>query len=145
MVWVIAMPLQLKRVYDKSAASDGVRILVDRLWPRALSKEKARVDLWLRDIAPSGELRRWFAHDPARWDQFCQRYRQELDGASAPVRRLVALVAGSRVTLLYAARDAEHNNAVALRDYLARRRRPLRRADGRCSMVSVAAGRNSTP
>lgn len=120
------MPLQLKRVYDAPAAGDGVRILVDRLWPRALSKEEARVDLWLRDVAPSAALRRWFGHDPTRWDEFCRRYRKELDGASAPMRRLTALAAGGGVTLLYAAKDAERNNAVALRDYLARRRPPAR-------------------
>lgn len=131
MVWVITVPLQLKRVYDAPAAGDGVRILVDRLWPRALSKGKARVDLWLRDIAPSAALRRWFGHDPAKWGEFCRRYHKELDGAFTPVRRLAALATGSRVTLLYAAKDGEHNNAVALRDYLTRRRRPVRGSGGR--------------
>jgi uncharacterized protein YeaO (DUF488 family) len=106
--------VRVKRVYDPPTPEDGVRILVDRLWPRGVKREEAKVDLWLKDIAPSADLRRWFGHDPARWPGFRDRYRAELAGNPA-LDELLALVAeGRQVTLLFAAKDTEHNNAVVL-------------------------------
>lgn len=116
------MKLWVKRVYDPPAKSDGLRILVDRLWPRGLSKQSAKIDHWLRDVAPSGRLRKWFAHDPAKWKEFQKRYTKELDGSPEAVAELRKLLSKRRATLLFAAKDAEHNNAVVLRDYLVRRR-----------------------
>ena len=113
------MPISLKRASEAPARSDGKRVLVDRLWPRGRSKQGLQLHLWLRDIAPSSELRRWFAHDPKKWPQLRQRYFAELDGNVA-VRTLRELLAQHRVTLLFAAADHEHNNAVALREYLLR-------------------------
>lgn len=114
------MKINLKRVYEPPAAEDGTRILVDRLWPRGLTKEKARVDLWLKDIAPSTELRKWFGHDPARWAEFKRRYRAELSHDTEQVAQLKAETKKGRVTLVYGARDEEHNDAVVLLDYLTR-------------------------
>jgi uncharacterized protein YeaO (DUF488 family) len=114
--------VQVKRVYDPPSAADGVRVLVDRLWPRGLSKTAASVDLWLKDIAPSVSLRRWFNenHDPSRWSEFTQRYAEELDSKKAAIAALIAAVRGGRVTLVFGARDHYHNNAMALRTYLDR-------------------------
>jgi uncharacterized protein YeaO (DUF488 family) len=115
------MSLRVRRVYDPPAASDGCRVLVDRLWPRGLTREAAQVDHWLRELAPSNELRKWFAHDPARWDEFRQRYAGELQtpAAAAALVELRALSAAHPVvTLLYGARDTTHNNAEALRLWL---------------------------
>jgi len=114
--------VQVKRVYDPPSAADGVRVLVDRLWPRGLSKTAASVDLWLKDIAPSVSLRRWFNenHDPSRWSEFTRRYSEELDSKKAAIAALVGAVRGGRVTLLFGARDQHHNNAMALRTYLDR-------------------------
>lgn len=114
--------VRLKRVYDPPAPSDGRRILVDRLWPRGLSKDAARVDLWVKDVAPSDALRRWFGHDPERWDEFRRRYTRELDAAPDAVAALRRTMAGGHVTLVYGAKDEAHNNAAALAAYLARRR-----------------------
>jgi uncharacterized protein YeaO (DUF488 family) len=111
--------LKVKRVYESRSDGDGFRILVDRLWPRGLRKDEAGVDLWLKDIAPSAELRRWFGHDPQKWEEFGRRYRDELDRNSDAVEALRQAIAGKdKVTLLYAARDDKHNNAVALRDFI---------------------------
>jgi uncharacterized protein YeaO (DUF488 family) len=110
--------LSVKRVYDPASAEDGKRILVDRVWPRGLRKQDAAIDLWLKDVAPSTGLRQWFAHREDRWDMFCRRYGDELDRNPEPVRRLRDFIGGERATLLYAARDREYNNAVALRRYL---------------------------
>jgi uncharacterized protein YeaO (DUF488 family) len=110
--------LCVKRIYDPADPADGKRILVDRLWPRGVSREKAQVDDWLKDLAPSDELRRWFGHDPARWPEFQARYRAELSSQGPRLDELRALAARGRVTLLYAARDSEHNNAAVLRDLL---------------------------
>ena len=110
--------IRLKRVYETPSPEDGVRVLVERLWPRGLTKERAAVDHWLKDLAPSPELRRWFGHDPARWDEFRRRYAAELDGQPDAVARLAALARGHRVTFVYAARDDERNSARLLRDYL---------------------------
>lgn len=112
------MPVRLKRVYEVPARADGERVLVDRVWPRGLSKEKAAVDRWLKAIAPSKELRQWFGHDPERWDGFRERYFRELDARPEVVGELVEAAGGGTVTLVFAARDTEHNNAVALREYL---------------------------
>ena len=115
--------LQVKRVYDPPSERDGVRVLVDRLWPRGLTKTAAAVDLWLKDLAPSVTLRRWFHHNPSLWTEFTRRYAEELDSLqskSAAVAALVAAVRRGRVTLLFGARDHEHNNATALRWYLNR-------------------------
>lgn len=114
------MPFSVKRVYDPRARGDGIRILVDRLWPRGLSKQAAAVDEWLRELAPSNALRRWFGHDPARWDEFRRRYADELKGQPQAIGRLRRLGARRRVTLLFGAKDMEHNNAVALQAYLRR-------------------------
>ncbi|MDH4992565.1 DUF488 domain-containing protein [Aquamicrobium lusatiense] len=110
--------LVVKRVYEPVAESDGQRVLVDRLWPRGQSKEKAHLDLWLKDVAPSDELRHWFGHDPERWAEFQKRYRVELDGKADALAELRALMAKGKVTLLFAAHDEERNNAVALAAYL---------------------------
>lgn len=112
--------IALKRIYEPAAAEDGLRVLVDRIWPRGLSKAQTRLDAWCRDIAPSTELRRWFGHDPARWDEFRRRYDAELKANLAAVEALRAQLHGCQATLLYAARDEEHNNAVALREFLQR-------------------------
>jgi len=114
------MKIGLKRVYDAPAKRDGCRVLVDRLWPRGLSKKSARVDHWIRDVAPSAPLRKWFAHDPAKWPEFKKRYFRELKGNAESVRRIRALAKRGTVTLLFGARDEKHNNAVALKAYLAR-------------------------
>ena len=109
---------RVKRVYHPADVSDGSRVLVDRLWPRGLTKVAAALDLWLKDIAPSDELRRWSGHRPEHWDEFRRRYAEELDGHPAEVARVIELRAAGSVTLLYAARDIQRNNAVALAAYL---------------------------
>ena len=116
--------VQVKRAYDPPSERDGVRILVDRLWPRGLTKTAAAVDLWLKDLAPSVALRRWFNHDPSRWSEFTRRYAEELDAIqqkSPAIAALVGAVRRGRVTLLFGARDQQHNNATALRSYLMNR------------------------
>jgi len=110
--------LRIKRVYDAPATSDGVRVLVDRLWPRGLSKEQVRIDHWLKDIAPSSELRKWYGHDDSRWDEFKRRYFDELTALDEPVAQLRALINEHTVTLLYSARSVAHNNAIALAEFL---------------------------
>ena len=110
--------VRVKRVYEPADAADGVRVLVDRLWPRGLSKEKAQTDYWFRDVAPSHELRRWFGHDAARWDEFRQRYAAELAVVPESVASLVALTRGQPVTLLFSSRELVRNNAHALREIL---------------------------
>jgi len=121
-----AMPfikqIKIKRADEDPAHDDGVRILVDRLWPRGLSKARAHVDLWLKDLAPSSTLRRWFNHDPARWVEFRRRYARELDAKDRAIAALRGAVRRGRVTLLFSANDPEHNNAVALHSYLVSRR-----------------------
>ena len=112
--------IRLKRVYDPPEPEDGTRILVDRLWPRGLSRGEAKVDQWLKEVAPSAELRRWFGHDPAKWDEFRKRYKAEL-ARNPSLEELRAMIRRERrVTLLFGARDVEHNNAVVLRDLCAR-------------------------
>jgi uncharacterized protein YeaO (DUF488 family) len=112
--------LRLKRVYEPAEDDDGMRILVDRLWPRGLTKEKAAIDHWAKEVAPSNELRRWFGHRPEHWDAFVARYHEELEKpeAQAEVAAIRRFLRESRVTLLYAAHDEDMNNAVVLKDYL---------------------------
>ncbi|NLD74738.1 MAG: DUF488 domain-containing protein [Chloroflexi bacterium] len=112
------MPLRAKRVYKDPAEDDGYRVLVDRLWPRGLRKEAARLDEWAKDLAPSDDLRRWFGHDPARWEEFVARYHAELDEHEGAVSALAERAGRGPVTLLYAAKDEAHNNAVALQRYI---------------------------
>jgi uncharacterized protein YeaO (DUF488 family) len=115
--------IAIKRVYDDATESDGVRILVDRLWPRGLSKGRARLDLWLKDVAPSDALRRWFGHDPARWDEFKRRYFEELKNNEEAVTPIVSKAARERVTLLFGAKDEQYNNAAALKEFIEQRMR----------------------
>ena len=114
--------LQLKRAYEPPAPGDGERVLVERLWPRGLTKERAAIDLWMKDVAPSPALRKWFGHDPAKWEQFQQRYFKELREHEDAVEELRRKARRGRVTLVYGARDEEHNAALALKTFLERRR-----------------------
>ena len=108
------MDIKIKRVYEKPDQEDGRRILVDRLWPRGLTKEKASVDLWLKDIAPSTELRKWFGHDPSKWEEFKRRYLHELKENSELIRTLRQELKNGKVTLLYGAKDENHNEALVI-------------------------------
>ncbi len=112
--------IRLKRVYEKPAKEDGLRILVERLWPRGFTKQKAKVDLWLKDIAPSTELRKWFGHDPAKWEQFRKRYEAELKRKTDSLKLLRQKAKEGTITLVFAARDEKHNNAVVLKRFLER-------------------------
>lgn len=112
------MKIQIKRVYDEPSKQDGTRVLVDRVWPRGMSKKNARIDHWLNDIAPSTELRKWFGHDPDKWEEFQRRYFRELDANPEAVDRLVAEAGAGTVTLVFSAKDEKRNNAVALKAYL---------------------------
>jgi len=112
------MTIKIKRAYERPDAGDGERILVDRLWPRGLSKQKAQLDLWLKDIAPSTALRVWFGHDPDKWEAFKAKYGDELRNNNDLVKILVAKAKAGTVTLIYAARDEEHNEAVVLKEFL---------------------------
>jgi uncharacterized protein YeaO (DUF488 family) len=114
--------IRLKRVYEPPSRQDGFRILVERLWPRGLSKERASVHLWLKEIAPSPELRKWFGHKPSRWKQFRERYWEELRHNPDPIQRLKPRLKKGTVTFVYAARDEAHNGALALKEYLEKRR-----------------------
>lgn len=114
------MSIAIKRAYEEPGPSDGVRILVDGLWPRGLSREAARIDLWLRDIAPSAELRRWYGHRDERWAEFRERYFRELDGNEEAVGELRKAAGRGKATLVYATRHTEHSNAKALLEYLQR-------------------------
>ncbi|MHA6690983.1 DUF488 domain-containing protein [Devosia sp. A449] len=106
----------IKRIYEPAASEDGVRVLVDRLWPRGVSKDEAKIDHWLKDVAPSSELRTWFGHEPVRWDEFRRRYRAELHDNNAALDELRQLT--GKVTLLYGAHDEAHNQAVVLLELL---------------------------
>ncbi|AGK58152.1 hypothetical protein HYPDE_32393 [Hyphomicrobium denitrificans 1NES1] len=110
--------VQIKRVYEPPQKADGCRVLVDRIWPRGLSKHDARIDLWMKDIAPSTELRKWFNHDPARWKTFQERYRAELRQLSEKLNELRARAQKERITLVYGAKDTEHNQALVLQNVL---------------------------
>ncbi|HKS78241.1 MAG TPA: DUF488 family protein [Gaiellaceae bacterium] len=117
------MDVRLKRAYEPPAQSDGYRVLIDRLWPRGVSKQEARLDEWARELAPSSELRRWFGHDPAKFDEFRRRYREELARQEEKLGELRRRARGGRLTLVYGARDSEHNDAVVLAELLRRGRR----------------------
>src|SRR5574338_576176 len=110
--------VNLKRAYDAPSEQDGMRILVDRVWPRGMSKEKIKIDLWLKDVAPSKDLRQWFGHDPAKWAEFQKRYKQELDGNTAYAQLKDITQKEKVVTLIFGAADTEHNQAVALKNLL---------------------------
>lgn len=114
------MNMQIKRVYEKPGKEDGKRILVDRLWPRGLTKERASIDLWLKEIAPSTELRKWFGHDPEKWDEFKKRYHQELKNNECQVSLLREQLKKGTVTLVYGAKDEKHNEALVLTEWLDR-------------------------
>ena len=120
------MDVRLKRAYESAGAADGYRVLIDRLWPRGVSRRKARLDEWARELAPSAELRRWFAHDPARFDEFRRRYTVELAAQEEKLRELRRRAREGTVTLVYAARDTEHNDAVVLAERLRGRAQPRR-------------------
>jgi uncharacterized protein YeaO (DUF488 family) len=112
------MSIDLKRAYDAPATSDGCRILVDRLWPRGIAKDDLRVDAWPKDLAPSAGLRKWFGHDPKKWDEFKKRYARELEQRSDALEQLAERAKAGRVTLVFGAKDTERNNAVALKEQL---------------------------
>jgi uncharacterized protein YeaO (DUF488 family) len=118
---IAAANVKLKRAYEAPAAEDGIRILIDRLWPRGISKKKAALDQWMQDIAPSAELRKWFGHDPARWDEFRRRYAVEVHQNAELLDRLRSLARRGQVTLVYSAHDEVHNDAVVLRNLLLER------------------------
>ena len=112
--------LKLKRAYDAPAKNDGLRILVDRLWPRGISKEELKLDEWDKDVAPSTALRKWFGHDPERWAEFKKRYHAELEAKPEGVQKLKRLAARKIVTLVYGAKDDVHNHAIALKEFVLR-------------------------
>jgi uncharacterized protein YeaO (DUF488 family) len=117
--------IQTKRIYDEPEKKDGFRILVDRLWPRGLSKDRAHLDLWLREVAPSDALRKWFGHDQARWDEFKRRYFKELADKKEAIESIALKASQGSVTLLYGAKDEECNNAVALQEFIGQRMNTL--------------------
>jgi len=149
--------IKMKRVYEEPSKEDGLRVLVERLWPRGFTKERAAVDLWLKDVAPSPELRRWFGHDPSKWERFCRRYWAELSQKQDLVGFLREKSKEGTVTLVYSARDEEHNAAVALKMLLERHgvcacRRVVRRTVRRVLyslllgfFVSRSSGRRAFP
>jgi uncharacterized protein YeaO (DUF488 family) len=112
------MEIKIKRVYEPYDKKDGTRILVDRLWPRGLSKEKAKIDLWVKYLAPSNELRKWYGHEPEKWEEFKKRYFAELDGRPDEVKKLASIIQKGRVTFLYSSKEEKINNAQALRLYI---------------------------
>jgi uncharacterized protein YeaO (DUF488 family) len=115
--------IKLKRAYDQPGKNDGLRILVDRIWPRGVATVSARIDLWLKELAPSTELRKWFGHDPVRWVEFRERYFRELEKNARVVAELEQQIGSKPVTLVFGARDEQQNNAVALKEFLERRRK----------------------
>ena len=115
---IAAGNIHLKRAYEDRSAADGIRVLVDRLWPRGIRKVDAAIDHWFKDLSPSTELRKWFGHDPSRWEEFQRRFAKELSGHSDQLDRLRDMARSGTVTLVYSAHDEEHNDAVVLRDVL---------------------------
>ena len=113
-----AANVNLKRAYESPAAADGTRVLIDRLWPRGISKEKAALDQWMKDIAPSNQLRKWFGHDPARWNEFRRRYAAELHKNPHLLEQLRSVARDGPITLVYSARDEAYNDAIVLRDLI---------------------------
>jgi uncharacterized protein YeaO (DUF488 family) len=122
------MKIKTKRAYDPLDKSDGTRILVDRLWPRGKSKEDLKIDLWLKDIAPSDGLRKWYSHDPERWEEFKAHYFEELDANKAAMDQLSKAMNKGPVTFIYSAKEEKYNNAVALKEYIERHLRKLSKA-----------------
>ena len=116
--------MRTKRVYEEPVKGDGFRILVDRLWPRGLTKDRARIDLWLKEVAPSDALRKWYGHDRARWAEFKRRYFQELEDKKETIRSITSKASKGTVTLLYGAKDEECNNAVALQEFIEQKKHP---------------------
>ncbi|MGE5222195.1 MAG: DUF488 domain-containing protein [Omnitrophica WOR_2 bacterium] len=114
--------IQLKRAYEPASKDDGQRILVERLWPRGISKDKANLTAWIKDAAPSPELRKWFNHDPAKWDEFSRRYRAELKQQPEALEQLKGYINKGKVTFVYGARDEQHNSAQILKEYLEKER-----------------------
>ncbi len=110
--------LKIKRVYDPSSKDDGKRILIDRLWPRGLKKESAKIDEWMKDVAPSTELRKWYGHDPEKWDGFKRRFFSELERQQGPVDDIIEAARKGTVTLLFGSKEERYNNAVALKEYI---------------------------
>ena len=123
---IVAENIRLKRAYDSASSGDGARILIDRLWPRGVRKADAAIDVWAKDIAPSTALRRWFGHDPARWHEFRRRYSEEIHRRRHQLDELRTLAQKGRITLVFAARDEAHNDAVVLREILLGRSIPRR-------------------
>ena len=115
------MELKIKRIYEKPDSNDGTRILVDRLWPRGFTKEKAHIDIWLKDIAPTTELRKWFGHDPARWKEFMEKYFLELQENTIQSEIIIEQLKYNTVTLLYGAKDETHNEAVVILEFFSQR------------------------
>jgi uncharacterized protein YeaO (DUF488 family) len=115
------MTIDVKRAYDPSAKSDGHRILIDRIWPRGVTRNDLRIDAWLKDLAPSTALRKWFGHDPAKWEEFKERYARELAQRSEALENLLEKARAGHITLIFSAKDTQHNNAVALKEQLERR------------------------
>ena len=113
-------PIRLKRAYQEAAAEDGNRILVERLWPRGLTKEKATIDVWLKEVSPSPDLRRWYGHDPERWEEFRKRYETEMQSHEDPIRRIRDLQKTGPLTFVFAARDEQRNSAVVLKAFIER-------------------------
>ena len=112
--------IKIKRIYEKPESQDGKRVLIDRMWPRGVKKEKAALDFWMKDLAPSPALRKWFGHKENKWPEFRKKYRKELSGKTGKTKELKAM--GKNITLLYAAKDEKHNNAAVLKEYLEKRR-----------------------
>lgn len=120
--------VQIKRAYESPSKQDGARFLVERLWPRGVKKEALRIEAWLKEVAPSTELREWFQHDPAKWTEFRKRYARELENNPQSWQPLLERARRGRVTLIYSAHDTEHNNAVVLKDFLERKMKPTTKA-----------------
>jgi uncharacterized protein YeaO (DUF488 family) len=118
MAKIAAGDIKLKRAYAPPAKADGRRVLVDRLWPRGVSKTDAAIDVWMKDVAPSNDLRKWFGHEPARWEEFRRRYRAEIEDHHEQLAELREMARKGPITLVFSAHDELHNNAVALRDFL---------------------------
>jgi uncharacterized protein YeaO (DUF488 family) len=116
------MDIQLKRAYDPASPEDGHRVLVERLWPRGIKKENLQIETWMKEISPSPELRKWFGHDPEKWAEFQQRYTRELDQNPKYVQDLRGLASRGRLTLIYSAKDEQHNSALILKEYLEKAR-----------------------
>lgn len=135
--------INLKRAYEKPSKDDGERILVERLWPRGLTKMKAKIDLWLKDVAPSTELRRWFGHDPKKWDEFRTRYQNELKNKDELIKLLKRKAKNGTITLIYAARDEEHNGALVLQRFLQKRLTGISKSKAAMAQSVEASGSGS--